>query len=99
MRRLSIPCESEKRLLYTLVDFGARLHEPNTKLVRECFALVGRDLALVLPVRLVPNQNLVYTLGRVLFDIRMPRSNICSPTQSCVSCSHLALTDTGATDC
>jgi hypothetical protein len=80
MTCLNIPCESEERLLYTLVDFGARLHEPNTKLVRECSALLGRDLALVLPVRLVPNENLVYTVGRVLFNIRMPRSNIYSPT-------------------
>jgi hypothetical protein len=79
-RGLSIPSESEKRLLYTLVDFGARLHEPNTKLVREFLALFGCDLALVLPVRLVPNENLVYTVGRVLFNIRMPRSNIYSPT-------------------
>jgi len=80
MRGLSIPCESEERLLYTLIDFGARLHEPNTKLVRECFSLLGRNLALVLPVRLVPNENLVHTLGRVLFNIRMPRSNVCSHT-------------------
>lgn len=81
MRGPSIPCESEECLLYTLIDFGARLHEPNTKLVREFFALFVCDLALVLPVRLVPNENLVHTLGRVLFNIRMPRSNICSPTQ------------------
>lgn len=85
MKGLSIPCESKECLLYTLVDFGARLHEPNTKLICECFPLFGRDLALVLPVRLVPNENLVYTLGRVLFDIRMPRSNICSPAQNRVS--------------
>jgi len=81
MRGRSIPCESEERLLYTLVDFGARLHEPNTKLARECFTLFMRDLAPVLPVRLVPNENLVHPLGRVLFDVCMPRSNICSSIQ------------------
>ena len=98
MRRASVPCKSEERLLYTLVDFGACFHEPNTKLVREFFTLFGSDLALVLPVRLIPNENPVHTLGRVLFDVRVPRSNICSPIQKCFSDSYPILTGT-ATDC
>jgi hypothetical protein len=82
MRRGSVPCKSEECFFYTLIDFGARLHEPNTKLVRESFTLFGCDLALVLPVRFVPNEDLVHTFGRVLLDICMPRSDICSPIQA-----------------
>lgn len=82
MRGADVPCKGEERLFYTLVHFGTRLHEPNTKLVRECFTLFGCDLALVLPVRLVPNENLVHPVGRVLFYVCMPRSDICSPVQS-----------------
>lgn len=100
MRRAGVPCKSEERLLYTLVDFGACFHEPDTKLVREFLTLFGRNLAFVLPVRLVPNENPVHTFGRVLFDVRMPRSDICSPKQKWFSGLHLILTgSTGATDC
>lgn len=56
---------------------GRDLEEGNAELVGQLLALFGGDDALLLPVALVANQNLVDALGGVLLDVGEPRADVC----------------------
>jgi hypothetical protein len=71
-----VPCECEESLLDSLVCLRTRFEEPEPKLVGELTPLLDRDSSLVVPVALVPDQDLVDTLGGVLLDVGVPCADI-----------------------
>ena len=60
--RLYVPRQSEEGLLDTLVDLRGGLHELDAELVGELAALFLRDGALLCPVGLVADEDLVHAL-------------------------------------
>lgn len=75
---LDIAREAEEGLLDVDVGLGADFHEGNAELVRERLALLGRNRALLLPIALVADKDLVHALCRVLLDVGEPRADVCS---------------------
>ena len=73
------PCEREEGLLDTLVDLRGGLHELDAELVGELAALLLGDGALLAPVGLVADEDLVHALGRVLLDVRVPCADVWEP--------------------
>jgi hypothetical protein len=57
------------------------LEEGDTEFVRERLAALGRDGALLFPVALVADEDLVDAFGGMLLDVGEPRADICG----CVS--------------
>lgn len=78
------PGKCEERLLDALVDLCRGLHELDAELVGKLAALLFSHRALVRPVRLVANENLVYAFRGVLLDVRMPGADICG--SGCALC-------------
>jgi hypothetical protein len=74
---LDVACEAEEGLLDVDVWLSADLHEGNAKLVGERLALLGGDCALLFPVTLVANEDLVDAFGRMLLDVREPGADVC----------------------
>jgi len=74
--RLDIPRKSEKGLLNTFVDLGRRFHELNAKLLSQFPSLLFGNDPLIVPIRLVSDQDLVYSFRSVLFDVGVPCANI-----------------------
>ena len=70
------PCESEEGLLDALVDLCGRLHELDAELVGELAALLLRDGALLCPVGLVADEDLVHAFRRVLLNVRVPCADV-----------------------
>jgi len=73
---LDIPRKSEEGLFNTLVNLGRRLHELDTKLLSKFPSLLFCNDPFVIPVRLVSDQDLVYSFGSVLLDVGVPRTDI-----------------------
>ncbi len=71
------PGKCEERLLDALVDFRRGLHELDAELVGELAALLLGHRALVRPVRLVADEDLVHAFRGVLFDVRVPGADVC----------------------
>lgn len=72
-----VACEAEEGLLDVDVRFRADFHEGNAKLVGECLALLGRDRALLFPVALVADEDLVDAFGCVLLNVGKPCADVC----------------------
>jgi hypothetical protein len=75
-RNINAPSECKERLLDTLVHLSRGLHEPDAKLVGKLAALLLRHSALVRPVRLVADEDLVHAFRGVLLDVRVPCSDV-----------------------
>ena len=71
------PGKCEERLLDALVDLRRGLHELDAKLVGKLAALLLGDRALVRPVRLVADEDLVHAVRGVLLDVRVPGADVC----------------------
>jgi hypothetical protein len=63
------------------VALGGDLEEGDAELVGEGLALLGADDALVLPVALVANEDLVDALGGVLLHVGKPCADVCGKCQ------------------
>ena len=74
MQRL--PCQREERLFDALVHFRGGLHEFDAELVGKLAALLLGHGALVRPVGLVSNEDLVDALRCMLLDIRVPGPDV-----------------------
>ena len=74
---LDVACKAEEGLLDVDVRFRANLHEGNAELVGKGLTLLGRNGALLFPVTLVANQDLVDALGRVLLNVGEPCADVC----------------------
>lgn len=74
---LDVCRETEERLLHIDIRLRADLQEGDAQLVRERLALLRRHHALVLPVALVADEDLVHALGGVLLDVGEPGADIC----------------------
>lgn len=74
---LDVGRKAEEGLLDVLVGFGRDFEEGDAQLVCEGLALLCRYSALLLPVALVSDQNLVYTFRCVLLYIGEPGTDIC----------------------
>lgn len=74
---LDVGRETEERLLHIDVRLRADLQEGDAQLVRERLALLRGHHALVLPVALVADEDLVHALGGVLLDVGEPGADIC----------------------
>lgn len=74
---LDVACKAEEGLLDVDVRFRANLHEGNAELVGKCLTLLSRHGALLFPVTLVANQDLVDALGRVLLNVGEPCADVC----------------------
>lgn len=77
--RLDIGGQAVECLVDVDVALGRDLEEGDAELVGEGLALLCRDDALVLPVALVADQDLVDALGSVLLDVLEPRANVYPP--------------------
>lgn len=73
---VDMPGECEERILDAIIDLCRGLHELNTKLIGEFAPLLLCDGALVCPVRLVADKNLVDSFGSVLFNVGMPCTDV-----------------------
>ena len=73
------PCEREESLLDAVVGLCGGLHELDAELVGELAALLLGDGALLGPVRLVADEDLVHALGGVLLDVRVPCADVWEP--------------------
>jgi hypothetical protein len=82
---LNPPSKSEEGLLHTLVSLGTGLKEAQAKLVGELPALLERDGALLVPVALVADKDLVDTRRRVLLDLGVPRADVCLSALRCAA--------------
>ena len=85
---LDVACKAEESLLDVDVRFRADLHEGNAELVGKCLTLLGRNGALLFPVTLVANQDLVDALGRVLLNVGEPCADVCK-SKDIISTCHL----------
>lgn len=74
---LDVACKAEEGLLDVDVRFRANLHEGNAELVGKCLTLLSRNGALLFPVTLVANQDLVNALGRMLLNVGEPCADVC----------------------
>ena len=74
-----LPREREERLLDALVDLCGGLHELDAELVGELAALLLGDGALLGPVGLVADEDLVDALGGVLLDVGVPCADVWVP--------------------
>ena len=74
---LDVACKAEEGLLDVDVRFRANLHEGNAELVGKCLTLLSRNGALLFPVTLVANQDLVDALGRMLLNVGEPCADVC----------------------
>lgn len=74
---LDISGQAEEGLLHVDVGLCADLHEGDAELVGERLALLRRDRALLFPVALVADQDLVDALGGVLLDVGEPGADVC----------------------
>ena len=74
---LDVGGEAVEGLVDVDVALGGDLEEGDAELVGEGLALFLGDDALVLPVALVANQDLVNALGGVLLDVLEPRADVC----------------------
>jgi hypothetical protein len=75
---LDVGGEAIECLVDVDVALGGHLEEGDTELVGEGLALFGADHALLLPVALVSDQDLVDTFGSVLLNVLEPGSDVCS---------------------
>lgn len=73
---LDIACQAVERFLNIDVRFRGDLHEGYSELICEGLALFGGDLALLLPVAFVADEDLVYAFAGVLFDVGEPGSYV-----------------------
>lgn len=73
---LDIRRETEERLLDIDIRLRADLQERDAQLVRERLAALCGHHALVFPVALVADEDLVYALGGVLLDVGEPGADI-----------------------
>jgi len=73
---LAISSEGKECFLHTIVYFCRRFHEPDAKFVSELTPLVHGDGAFVCPIGLVADEDLVYAIGSVLFDVGVPGADI-----------------------
>jgi hypothetical protein len=80
---LDVAGKAEEGLLDVDVRFRADLHEGNAELVGKCLTLLSRNGALLFPVALVANQDLVDALGRVLLNVGEPCADICRKERPC----------------
>lgn len=74
---LDIGREAVEGVLDVDVALGGDLHEGDTQLVGQLLALFAGHHALVLPVALVADEDLVDALGGVLLDVGEPGADIC----------------------
>ena len=74
---LDVACKAEEGLLDVDVGFRTDLHERNAELVGKCLTLLSRNGALLFPVTLVANQDLVDALGRMLLNVGEPCADVC----------------------
>ena len=80
---LDVACKAEECLLDVDVRFRANLHEGNAELVGKGLTLLGRNGALLFPVTLVADQDLVDALGCVLLNIGEPCADVCRKEGAC----------------
>ena len=73
---LDIASQTVKGLVNIDVALCRDLEEGNSKLISESLALFCRDSALLFPIALVANEDLVDTLGGVLFNVGEPCANV-----------------------
>ena len=66
---LNVPGEGEERLFDVDVALGTDLHKGNAELVGESLALCSGNGALLLPVALVADEDLVDAFGCMLLDV------------------------------
>lgn len=74
---LDVGGEAVEGLVDVDVALGGDLEEGDAELVGEGLALLGADDALVLPVALVSDEDLVDALGGVLFYVGEPGADVC----------------------
>lgn len=70
------PSQGEEGVFHTLVRLGTRLEEAQSKLVGKRLALLESDGALLVPIALVANEDLVDPGRRVLVDLGVPGANV-----------------------
>lgn len=75
---LDIRSEAIEGLVDVNVALGGDLEEWDSKLIGQSLSLLSSDDALLFPVTLVADQDLVDALGRVLLDVGEPRSDVCN---------------------
>lgn len=66
---LDIRCKAVEGLLDVDVILCGHLQKGNAKFISQLLALLGGDGPLLLPVTLVPDQDLVHSLAGVLLDV------------------------------
>ena len=74
--RLDFACQVEEGFLDVGIRLGRRLNVRNAELLGQLFALLGGDRSLLLPIRLVANQNLGDAFAGMLLDVGVPRSYV-----------------------
>lgn len=72
----SSPCQAEESIFNTLVDLCASFHELDSEFFSQFATLFLGNSTLVVPIALVPNENLVDALGSMLFNVLVPGSDI-----------------------
>ncbi len=73
---MNIPREREESILDTIIVLCRRLHEANTKFIREFATLLFCNCTFIRPVRLIADQDLIDTFRSMLLDVCVPGSNI-----------------------
>ena len=79
---LDVACKAEEGLLDVDVRFRADFHEGDAELVGKGLTLLGGNGALLFPVTLVANKDLVDALGRVLLNVGKPCADVCERRKS-----------------
>ena len=74
---LDVGGEAVEGLVNVDVALGGDLEEGDAELIGKSLALLGADDALLFPITLVADQDLVDALGSVLLNIGEPGSDVC----------------------